>query len=499
MRSVYDKQVQYISPIPDGYLQTASNMANMWQKGGAALGQGIGEAIQKYSQNKEEREYLDQKFEMAAPTLEKYKDVAKDDPRLQKLVDGVGKFSSMSNTQKKAFLNNAEFAISQFDKEEQRQMQKQQVDSALASAALQQQMAQLQIGAAQQDQTNQQALTNALMGPDTRQMNVQAPMTGLMDTSRFINGDAGSQAMQGAAPFDTRVNMQVPVDPVRPQSPQQQAAPNIMRFMGGQGIAIPASPTDPILIPAPRMKQVAVDTAPKNLNFDSRMQAPEKTARMSQQVDVKLTPEEKFSSSLQRYVDNGGKLDLKAMKELRDYFGANKDDIGMQQLGGGIMGVTVNGKLKDVVQTKSDAPKLEQADKTFMINAAEYRTQLDDLEKTIKQYGTAEVISPAGSAKLESAAYKLAILYAKIVDPQSVAREGEVEAAKKYVIPLGPSVRTETALAALNNQRAEIIRRKGLFEQINGVKVPGFDRDEKASTPSAAKTPGGRSYQFDKL
>lgn len=128
MNSPYQKSVQYISPLPEGYTQMAASIGNSYSRAISGIGESIGNAIKQYAQNKEERDFLDQKFEMAASVLDKYKaspELAQD-PRVEKLVDGIGKFSSMSNTQKKAFLNNAEFAISQFDKEEQRKYQREQ-------------------------------------------------------------------------------------------------------------------------------------------------------------------------------------------------------------------------------------------------------------------------------------------------------------------------------------------------------------------------------------
>lgn len=128
MRSVYDKQVQFVSPLPPGYTEATGQIARTYGGALAGIGDSIGNAIKQYAQNKEEREFLDQKFEMASSVLDKYKNnpELQSDPRVAKLVDGVGKFSSMSNTQKKAFLNNAEFAIAQFDKEEQRNYQREQ-------------------------------------------------------------------------------------------------------------------------------------------------------------------------------------------------------------------------------------------------------------------------------------------------------------------------------------------------------------------------------------
>ena len=115
----YFNPVQYISPLPEGYLQASSNIANTLGKAAQGLGQSIASSIEQYTKNKEEGQFLDEKFQMTTGNLEKYKTDPKyaEDPRAKKLAEGVGKFSAMSNSQKKSFLNNADFAVSQFDRE----------------------------------------------------------------------------------------------------------------------------------------------------------------------------------------------------------------------------------------------------------------------------------------------------------------------------------------------------------------------------------------------
>ena len=115
----YFNPVQYISPLPEGYLRASENIANTMGKAAQGLGQSIASSIEQYTKNKEEGQFLDEKFQMTTGNLEKYKTDPKfaEDPRAKKLAEGVGKFSAMSNSQKKSFLNNADFAVSQFDRE----------------------------------------------------------------------------------------------------------------------------------------------------------------------------------------------------------------------------------------------------------------------------------------------------------------------------------------------------------------------------------------------
>jgi len=115
----YFNPVQYISPLPEGYMQASTNIANTLGKAAQGIGQTIASSIEQYTKNKEESQFLDEKFQMTTGNLEKYKTDPKfaEDPRAKKLAEGVGKFAAMSNSQKKSFLNNADFAVSQFDRE----------------------------------------------------------------------------------------------------------------------------------------------------------------------------------------------------------------------------------------------------------------------------------------------------------------------------------------------------------------------------------------------
>ena len=100
-------------------MQASTNIANTLGKAAQGLGQTIASSIEQYTKNKEEGQFLDEKFQMTTGNLEKYKTDPKfaEDPRAKKLAEGVGKFAAMSNSQKKSFLNNADFAVSQFDRE----------------------------------------------------------------------------------------------------------------------------------------------------------------------------------------------------------------------------------------------------------------------------------------------------------------------------------------------------------------------------------------------
>ncbi|MDR1281962.1 MAG: hypothetical protein LBK99_14255 [Opitutaceae bacterium] len=106
-----------------------------------------------------------------------------------------------------------------------------------------------------------------------------------------------------------------------------------------------------------------------------------------------------------------------------------------------------------IIRPDGGAGKRTEGDVAFDTNVAVAKKGLEQLRKSIKRSGTWEsrLGNSRDAATLEQQAYQLAIQYAKIVDPGSVAREGEVAAAKKYMIPLGVFASREQALAAIDN------------------------------------------------
>lgn len=142
---------------------------------------------------------------------------------------------------------------------------------------------------------------------------------------------------------------------------------------------------------------------------------------------------------------------------------------------------------------KSKAKDLSAADLAFESNASAALRYADEFENTVRKYGTFEVGSPEGSAKLGQLPYQMAIAYAKIVDPSSVAREGEVAAAQKYIIPTGLLTRNDTALNAIANFRNDILNRTSEYSRISGrqVNIP----KPIDYTKSQYQQPSQQSYQ----
>ncbi len=121
------------------------------------------------------------------------------------------------------------------------------------------------------------------------------------------------------------------------------------------------------------------------------------------------------------------------------------------------------------------APKPGPGDKEFATNVEVGLKEATKLENTIKKFGGFEFMNPEATADLSASSYQLAINYAKIVDPASVAREGEVAAAQKYLIPLGMGTRNSVSLAAVKRYK------KTIKEYV-------MARQKQGTTPPSAET-----------
>jgi hypothetical protein len=142
-----------------------------------------------------------------------------------------------------------------------------------------------------------------------------------------------------------------------------------------------------------------------------------------------------------------------------------------------------------------DPPKVTDADKTFLDQSANLDRLLLDLENTVTKYGNVEtglpwVSNPEAAAKLKALPYEIAIAKAKIVDPGSVAREGEVKAAQKYLIPMGwtmtGKIKNSETLAAIKAQREDLAARRKTWEQNRA----------STATPRGAASAGAAAPEF---
>jgi len=126
--------------VPSGFIEAYAQAGRNIGQGAQAIGNAIGESLQRYGQNKEESEFLAQRLESLAPYLQS---MAKDgnvmDERSpeSKILGDIKKFGSMSTPQKKAALLNAEFFLDRADKAKAREMTDAVTGQQLAAGALQ--------------------------------------------------------------------------------------------------------------------------------------------------------------------------------------------------------------------------------------------------------------------------------------------------------------------------------------------------------------------------
>jgi len=148
--------------------------------------------------------------------------------------------------------------------------------------------------------------------------------------------------------------------------------------------------------------------------------------------------------------------------------------------------------------------ELTQADFAFETNIRDAARMADELESAVKKYGNYETVDPEGSARLGQLPYLLAVALSKVVDPGSVAREGEVEAAKKFAIPMGTSPvslgfnnritgpTTATTLSAITQMKNRLKARAEDYKSISGrtVEMPKSHQADPDQSQQQAQQPG---------
>lgn len=327
MRSPYYGNVAAISPLPSGYMETATNIGRAYGNAISSVGDSIAGAIEKYRQNEDERGILSGQVmgSIQDETLLKYLKPDRVEAISKKIEAGT-----VTNRDLKAFLPEIMIAKERYGRE----VQQQQLDSALKTQELQQQLAQLNINAAKQDAANERAFTDAYMGtPRTRQETVQTPVSGLMDASRYINGEnmapPALQALQGAAPFSTTISEKPPAKPiVLPQDNTARPDLDIARFAAAAGATtraaqMPAPPARPIVETAPAAIRQRDLAAPQQ--FNAAMPKVGQTSQAQQDVAVNIPAKERFTQFAANYIAGGGKLNPKFLEQAKDAFGVEPD------------------------------------------------------------------------------------------------------------------------------------------------------------------------------
>ena len=114
--------------LPPGYMEAATAPGRYIAAGIQQLGAGIGQALERYQQGRQESEYLNQRLESLAPYIAQTAGQAPEGSPESKLVSSLEKYSGLSNAKKKALLADTEFFLQRKDRELQQQVQRQQLD-----------------------------------------------------------------------------------------------------------------------------------------------------------------------------------------------------------------------------------------------------------------------------------------------------------------------------------------------------------------------------------
>jgi len=167
------------SAVPSGYIEAYTQAGRNIGQGAQAIGNAIGESLQRYGQNKQENEFLQTRLETLAPylnTVAQSGNIMDKNTPESKLLGDIEKFSSMSLAQKKATLLNAEFYLDRADKAKAREMTDAVTGQQLAAGALQLSQAKKQAEAAPY-------LTNAMLDIASRKPG-QGPTAGYADVTQ---------------------------------------------------------------------------------------------------------------------------------------------------------------------------------------------------------------------------------------------------------------------------------------------------------------------------
>ena len=128
------------SAVPSGFIEAYAQSGRNIGQGIQAIGNAIGESLQRYGQNKQENEFLQTRLESLAPylnTVAQSGNIMDKNSAESKLLGDIEKFSSMSIPQKKATLLNAEFFLDRADKQRARELTDEATRQQLALGAFQ--------------------------------------------------------------------------------------------------------------------------------------------------------------------------------------------------------------------------------------------------------------------------------------------------------------------------------------------------------------------------
>ncbi len=200
------------SSVPSGYIEAYAQAGRNLGQGVQAIGNVIGESLQRYGQNKAESEFLTQRLESLAPYLQSMAqsgNVMDERSPESKILGDIKKFGSMSTPQKKAALLNAEFFLDRADKAKAREIQ----DIQTAAARQQLQLGGIQLGQAQREEAAAPYFTQALSDIMSMQPG-QAPSVPYSNVTQEMLGKYGDKLtptqMQSLIPMMRKAGQAIP-------------------------------------------------------------------------------------------------------------------------------------------------------------------------------------------------------------------------------------------------------------------------------------------------
>jgi hypothetical protein len=177
------------------------------------------------------------------------------------------------------------------------------------------------------------------------------------------------------------------------------------------------------------------------------------------ELDMKAAPilaktaAQQTASRLMQAANKDPRLAQQAINAMRAVDPEKADEMAKKLVPG--MGFV--GSEKDATSIK----EVKDRETTIMDNIAQ-------VEKMIKDSGTYEAMG-SHNADMERLTDAIAVDMAKLMDPNSVARPGEVELMKKGLPAVGISGRNSTALSMLKNLKGEVQKRAKSAYSIRGI------------------------------
>jgi uncharacterized protein (DUF305 family) len=236
---------------------------------------------------------------------------------------------------------------------------------------------------------------------------------------------------------------------------------------------------------------------PSGTSFSNLVKRKEPSGGFETEDDVK----KQYIEALLKDYENSAKLDLEKQKSMTGF----ENQRLLQQMRGEqakdieqMRGARASAQRQASQQMAEQKAKEKKAEREKNSRSeVDYRAdqilaKADELYNAIKEEGTMNLTGPHDT-KLQRLIYEIAIDYAKLVDPGSVAREGEVAAAQKFMLPVtGFWIKNNTALKTIDDFRKSVRSRKNDFlknklenyvpeiEVEGGSKASGDDFDPDA-------------------